>query len=373
MRPHVSILLLIALTTSLSCAPQVQIPIFPEPRLIKKGVVNQYYFSFYPNDQAPPYGGIEYRQYGYRTKGRILEQIYDAGLLPVSSRTIEIGKSRATLLSETAFIRQPWRTDTIESQITSPVFWSSDPDEMVTSTRQIYPNLVREIRNVTVSAADTLWEDKPALLLRRSLHLSVDRGEGELSEYEIPASLLYVEGLGLVEARSQQPGGEARLMLVAQMSEDEFQKLLAETPPRVGFIDTSIVLDNPDQFLPCLDPSFINDYYNGEPDAGYNGGKQALYRDILPQFDQSLAADQSGYLTFRFVINCEGQTGWFAVESCSLDYQAYEFLPELTTHLFHIVQSLDQWHPTIIAGEARDSYCYLTFKFDHGTLIDILP
>lgn len=153
----------------------------------------------------------------------------------------------------------------------------------------------------------------------------------------------------------------------------EFDQMKAEKPERVAYIQPETTLDNPTDFTTCFEQQFVNDYYNGDPDAAYNGGKQALLTDILGQLNQESLGDESGYLTFRFIINCEGRAGWFTIEQADLDFMQKQFSPVLVEHLFTILQSLDQWHPTVIRAEERDAYCYLTFKLNHGQLIDLLP
>jgi hypothetical protein len=136
----------------------------------------------------------------------------------------------------------------------------------------------------------------------------------------------------------------------------------------IGYIDPKTALGDKN-FKTCKNE--IYEYYNSEPDGGYKHGKKALRDSVLRKY--SVSINESGYLTFRFVVNCEGKAGRYIVIQNDLDFEPKEFAEELTSHLFTITQDLKEWRPVILENEPRDYYMYITYKLLDGKIIEILP
>lgn len=357
-----------------NCSPKQHLPFIPGPDLLKEGVVNKYYYSFFPNEGIDKYAEIEYRAYSMLDRETVVQDIYDPGFRHKSRQIFGIDDSCLHLLEESIFLHQPWALDTLRSEIMLDEYFSLKADSPLYQTIQRYATgHIRYTNTFQQSVKDTLVDGARAIIISRQFNLLVESPEKDTNYYEIPSRQLYVDGLGLYHLLGERPSGRAELLLIDQFSMETFVKMRANSPERVAFIKPETALDFPSDFTTCIDQQFANDYYNGDPDAAYDGGKQALLEDILAQMNPASLEDESGYLTFRFVINCEGRAGWFTTEQADLNFVSKQFPPALIEHLFTILQSLDQWHPTVIRGEKRDAYCYLTFKLRHGELIDLLP
>lgn len=110
----------------------------------------------------------------------------------------------------------------------------------------------------------------------------------------------------------------------------------------------------------------------------YNFGKGMQYKGEKTRIDSAFAnviSDQkdSGYITIRFVVNCKGETGWFRVQQMDFDYTERSFSAETVKQLLEITKRLDGWGVGSFRDVAYDYYQYLTFKFQNGKLVGIMP
>jgi hypothetical protein len=183
----------------------------------------------------------------------------------------------------------------------------------------------------------------------------------------------YVQGFGLFSGSYIFDNGTGSLELIKQMPLADFEALSRKAPPRVAYIAPNNTLDSFSDFAPCNDKGQIYDYYNGDPDARFLKGKRGLWEVFNQQVDPALLGRESGYLTFRFIINCVGETGWFVTEEADLDFNIKAFPEATVSHLFEIVRKLNDWQPAISREEAIDVYAYLTLKMKDGKIIEILP
>jgi hypothetical protein len=136
----------------------------------------------------------------------------------------------------------------------------------------------------------------------------------------------------------------------------------------IGHIDPATALGNKD-FETCSDMIF--EYYNAEPDGGYKYGKNILRDSVKRKY--TYAGNDSGYLTFRFVVNCNGLAGRYQIVENDLDLKPKKFNQELVQHLFTITQELKDWKQLVWEKESRDYYMYITYKIRDGQIIEILP
>jgi hypothetical protein len=189
----------------------------------------------------------------------------------------------------------------------------------------------------------------------------------------IIGKITYVEGIGLFHIKKNFPDGQKIFELVEQMPLSAFIKLKKHDLKRVGYIDPSKTLDNNDNFRLCFKEELIHDYYNSSPQGSYAKGKKAMVKIISSKLQKEKLHNESGYLTFRFVVNCRGEAGRFVTEESSLDYEKKAFNKETIKHLFTILhQNLEKWQP-VVTDEPKDAYFYVTFKLRNGEIIEILP
>jgi hypothetical protein len=83
----------------------------------------------------------------------------------------------------------------------------------------------------------------------------------------------------------------------------------------------------------------------------------------------------SGYITFRFMVDCEGKRlPKTQVLQTDDKYAVFHFEKELVNELFAFLQTLDKWragHP--INGISYPYKAFLTFKIKNGKVINIIP
>lgn len=130
--------------------------------------------------------------------------------------------------------------------------------------------------------------------------------------------------------------------------------------------------DNPD-FKVCSPR--IYQYYNFGK-GNFSLEKKLIRKQFVDQFKKiNNTEEENGYITIRFVVNCEGETDRFRVYEIDTKWKDTHFHPELTKQLLALTKLLRGWKP----GEFPDSknkfafYQYLTFKIRSGDLVDILP
>ena len=126
-------------------------------------------------------------------------------------------------------------------------------------------------------------------------------------------------------------------------------------------------------FNPCDKSNKILDYYNTTPYAAFKEGNFELKQVVQKNLNTELLNKESGYLVFRFVINCEGEAGWFTTEEYDLDFQPKQFNKSLRSHLLDVLIGTGPWQPGILNGNSRDAYAYISFKLKNGEIIEILP
>ena len=60
--------------------------------------------------------------------------------------------------------------------------------------------------------------------------------------------------------------------------------------------------------------SEVTQYFSLEKKFQYKGEKLAIEEKFKKEFSQKLPGNENGYVTIRFIVNCEGKTGYFRVQ-----------------------------------------------------------
>jgi hypothetical protein len=141
-------------------------------------------------------------------------------------------------------------------------------------------------------------------------------------------------------------------------------------PRHVGDISFNAKYDDAG-FQLCEEDSALQ-YYNFGKAIQYKGEKAQLERDIRSRFKAS-NTKESGYVTIRFVVNCQGKTGRFRIKELDKDYQNIEFQGDVSEQLLQICKELNGWKIGQYEGKQYDYYQYLTFKINKGTIERIMP
>lgn len=364
---------LLAITfLSVSCHRQHPLgeaaPYFPSRQLLEDGVANKYYVHVNPGPDEEAYTRIDYI-YFKLDDGKLQADYYNAGFLLEQSRTFSFSEGR--MLVEKEMLFRPF--DTSRTVIKEPVFLSWNEADGSGYVRQVrYPAYTLNLTDRPVSMRDTLAENLPARLFNMEMTgWAVSRSD--TNRFSWTSRVTYAAGLGFYSLEAMRPEGEYRVQLVEQITNEDFEALKGHGRQRVGYISPANAIDTDSGFAPCSPHALVMDYYNNTPEAGYAGGKRAMRDAIYSRLDVARLEQESGYLTYRFIVNCEGEAGWFVTEQAGLDYREKQFGEETTAHLYQLLSELPAWQPLVHEGKARDAYTYVTFKLKDGKIIEILP
>jgi hypothetical protein len=147
---------------------------------------------------------------------------------------------------------------------------------------------------------------------------------------------------------------------------------LSTSGQQVGDIHFSAALDDP-AFVVC-DTQWVFQYYN--TGSWYKEHKRSIEQYFREHYNSPTIADsttQTGYITIRFVINCQGHTGWFRLSEMDSGYHAFHFDPRISGQLLDETKTLEGWKPAVYRNKTYDSYQYITFKLKRGHIECLLP
>lgn len=142
----------------------------------------------------------------------------------------------------------------------------------------------------------------------------------------------------------------------------------------VGDIAFDEKLDDAD-FKKCgvgKNRAFSYQYYHGPKTFDYKGEKIAIVEKLKKE---NIYTEKkiNGYVTVRFLVNCEGKTGLFRLKHMDSDLKDVALDSELENKLLKFTKSLSGWMPKEIEGLKVDYYQYLTYKIEDGKVSEVLP
>jgi hypothetical protein len=143
-------------------------------------------------------------------------------------------------------------------------------------------------------------------------------------------------------------------------------------PANVGDISFDPRLDD-SSFHACR-PDISIQHYNLH--SYFKEHKREIQQWLLQQYtppEPATAKDQTGWLTIRFLINCEGHTGRFRMFEIDSAYHPFHFDKRISGRLLTLTRSIQGWKPVTYRNTAYDSYQYITFKLKKGAIECILP
>lgn len=152
------------------------------------------------------------------------------------------------------------------------------------------------------------------------------------------------------------------------------ERSISRYPDTVGDITFDEKLDEAG-FKKCgaeKDQPFSFQYYNGSKAFGYKGEKIAIVEKLE---NENIYTEKkvNGYITVRFLVNCEGKTGRFRLKHMNSDLKDMALDEELENKLLKFTKSLNGWMPKEIEGLKVDYYQYLTYKIEDGKVSEVLP
>lgn len=105
----------------------------------------------------------------------------------------------------------------------------------------------------------------------------------------------------------------------------------------------------------------------------YEGEKSALIEHFKKNYNYKIEKGQSGYITIRFVINCEGKPGRFRVSEMDFDLTEKKFSSRIREKLLNTTKNAPGWIVYKHKDKPYDYYQYLVFKIQNGQIQEILP
>ncbi len=162
------------------------------------------------------------------------------------------------------------------------------------------------------------------------------------------------------------------LMFITSCSNSEIEssttislkKTKRQYPHDLGDIAHDPSLDK-DLFVLCDSTRTIQ----GRSNLLYPGGVEAIEKICLSQFEYNPTFEgYTGYVTIRFMINCENETGRFRAHTLNLDFSPNECPDELKDQLLAITRNLKGWEKSTSFPPTTEYSKYINFKIDHGKL-----
>ena len=105
----------------------------------------------------------------------------------------------------------------------------------------------------------------------------------------------------------------------------------------------------------------------------YQGDRSKIGPACLEKFKfQPEFESFTGYITIRFIVNCNNESGRFRAKSLGSDFSLKEAPDSLKKHLVDIVQSLSGWNHAYENDAAFDIVKFINFKITNGQIDNVL-
>ncbi|WP_299241789.1 hypothetical protein [uncultured Aquimarina sp.] len=340
-----------------------------------QGVINKYYINIYSKNQQSKKTLLDYSLIEKINDSIYRKETYSPSYGLKSSKQFKIEDGEIMEINREKY----YLSDTLVAFYTdqeAKTYLTFRKDTVYYKTKlKNKDSFSKDIYQSTRMIKDTIIKNKPAKIVEQNTTDITVFGKTFRDTVQLRSRSIYVQDLGLYSSIISTNKDVIERILVEQLLPSEFDKQSKHGIQRVGYINFDQTIDKDKELDLCLPHKLIADYYNGENDrAGFIGGKSNLKKLINSKLDASKLTNESGYLTFRFVINCKGIAGKFTTdESADFNYNKKQFSNEAITHLYDILSSVKEWKPVIIRNKKRDSYFYLTFILKNGEIQDILP
>ncbi len=104
----------------------------------------------------------------------------------------------------------------------------------------------------------------------------------------------------------------------------------------------------------------------------YEGGGKAIEDYFYTHYKAPKGVKESGFITLRFVINCEGASGEFETLEMDANYKSYNFVPGISEQLMQLAKKMDKWIPLELDGQVYDERKIITFSIQKGAIKAIM-
>lgn len=138
----------------------------------------------------------------------------------------------------------------------------------------------------------------------------------------------------------------------------------------IGDIEYNAKLDDA-TFNVCNEDRIFQYYSVG---TTYIGERKAIRESVFSKLkNETLFLNkESGYITFRFIVNCEGEAGRYRVKMVDENMKETFFENSTIAKLESSIKSLKNWRPGLTKnGNSVDSYYQINFKLENGNIKDI--
>ncbi|WP_109301246.1 hypothetical protein [Aquimarina sp. AU474] len=135
---------------------------------------------------------------------------------------------------------------------------------------------------------------------------------------------------------------------------------------RIGDIAFNKNIDD-SKFEVCNEDRIFQYYSVG---TNYSNGEKEIKRQFS-ELMSNLTFKNSGFITFRFVVNCNGEIGRFRVKTVDTELKENHFEERNIRHIEEKIKKLKKWNPGSRKKQNFDSYYVLTFKIEDGKINDI--
>ncbi|MEO9511023.1 MAG: hypothetical protein ABJN84_08185 [Flavobacteriaceae bacterium] len=141
-------------------------------------------------------------------------------------------------------------------------------------------------------------------------------------------------------------------------------------PNYIGYINQDAALLN-DKYELCGDKE-IYFTYNGAAYRAFQGNKSHFKKYILKTYENKGYSD-SGYLNFRFLVNCEGNPGWFEIIQMDLDLNERDLNKYMVRQLLTLTSKPEHWNTLSFDDNPINYYMYISYRIEDGEIFEILP
>lgn len=345
---------------------------YPSSKLLQKGIVNKYYNHQLPADKKDISTDIIYTSIQFSPTGSVHFKNYNPALKSTSSKEYSFENDKTILLKAEDY--SYYGTDTIRQNILKSTIRNWATNEAYSEKTVQYNWGSRKWKAEQFALRDTIILEKPAVVFEeKRSYITYYNGDTIPGPNTFLIKSIFVKDLGLYYKETSDINGKNWMELVEQIPLSAFEQMANHKRERVAFIKEEEVIDKDSTFELCGFQKRMLDYYVRKNLNGYKGGNRAVRKYLSNELDKSKLFEESGYLTFRFYVNCKGEAGKFVVEQAALNFQRKAFNPTTIAHCLELLKGLKEWNPTHFGEDKIDATFYFTFKLKDGELIEIMP
>ncbi|MEM9338455.1 MAG: hypothetical protein AAGA66_06975 [Bacteroidota bacterium] len=140
------------------------------------------------------------------------------------------------------------------------------------------------------------------------------------------------------------------------------------TKEKVGWIPFDPLQD--DSGFEVCDEYNIQEYYQVNPKY-LEGSKSIKAYFKTANTNYRIPSSFSGFLTVRFVINCQGSIDRVRFKTVDQSYQSVEIKIDTET-VKKSLKNMGKWTPGAVDGVTYDCYKHIVFKVTNGEISDII-